>query len=112
MRLHEDEDFQQDANDPSIEPALDIMRADPRAMEQYEGNARMMRVLHKLRSFQVVVITIKITIFEMMMMLIHHNHDHHNVNNNNNNGNNNNDNNKWERFKTKPEGTNLRSIVL
>lgn len=62
MRLHEDEDFQQDANDPSIEPALDIMRADPRAMEQYEGNARMMRVLHKLRSFQVITITIVITV--------------------------------------------------
>lgn len=53
VRLHEDEDFQQDAKDPSIEPALDIMRADPRAMEQYEGDQRMMRVLHKLRSFQV-----------------------------------------------------------
>ncbi|KAK9830686.1 hypothetical protein WJX74_002706 [Apatococcus lobatus] len=55
VRLHEDEDFQQDANDPSIEPALDIMRADPRAMDRYEGNARMMRVLHKLRSFQGVI---------------------------------------------------------
>ncbi len=52
-RLHEDEDFQQDAKDPSIEPALDIMRADPQAMERYEGDARLMRVLHKLRSFQV-----------------------------------------------------------
>ena len=53
VRLHEDSDFQQDANDPAIEPALDIMRADPQAMERYEGNARMMRVLYKLRGFQV-----------------------------------------------------------
>ncbi|KAK9847649.1 hypothetical protein WJX84_001663, partial [Apatococcus fuscideae] len=55
VRLHEDSDFQQDANDPAIEPALDIMRADPQAMERYEGNARMMRVLYKLRGFQSVI---------------------------------------------------------
>ena len=53
LRLHEDADFQEDAKDPSIEPALDVMRADPQAMERYEGDARLMRVLHKLRGFQV-----------------------------------------------------------